>query len=93
MFIDFKENITVEQAFDFIKAKGLKKETVNNCYVTTIDRKLLGVIDIKELLVADRTELVADIMDTGVIKANTLEDFEKMAAIAPSEASYLKTGE
>ena len=24
-FIDFKENITVEQAFDFIKAKGLKK--------------------------------------------------------------------
>ena len=136
-FIDFKENITVEQAFDFIKAKGLKKETVYNCYVTTIDRKLLGVIDIKELLVADRTELVADIMDTGVIKANTLddqeevikmfdkydcvalpvvdkedrlvgiitiddaidvlqeetlEDFEKMAAIAPSEDSYLKTG-
>ena len=67
-FIDFKENITVEKAFDFIKAKGLKKETVYNCYVTTEDRKLLGVIDIKELLVAERDELVKDIMDINVIK-------------------------
>ena len=48
-FIDFKENMTVEKAFEFIKAKGLKKETVYNCYVLTVDRKLLGVIDIKEL--------------------------------------------
>lgn len=136
-FIDLKENMTVEKAFELIKAKGLKKETVYNCYVTTIDRKLLGVIDIKELLVAERDESVKDIMDVNVIKAytlddqeevikmfdkydcvalpvvdkedrlvgiitiddaidvlqeETLEDFEKMAAIAPSEDSYLKTG-
>lgn len=135
-FIDLKENMTVKDAFDFIKKKGLKKETVYNCYVLTVDRKLLGVIDIKELLIADREELVKDIMDTNVVKANTLEDqeeiikmfdkydcvalpivdqenrlvgiitiddaidvlqeetmedFEKMAAIAPSDDTYLKT--
>ena len=62
-FIDLKENMTVKDAFDFIKNKGMKKETVYNCYVLTIDRKLLGIIDIKDLLIADRDELVKDIMD------------------------------
>ena len=135
-FIDLKENMTVKDAFDFIKNKGMKKETVYNCYVITVDRKLLGIIDIKDLLIADRDELVKDIMDENVVKANTLEDqeeiikmfdkydcvalpivdqeerlvgiitiddaidvlqeetmedFEKMAAIAPSDDTYLKT--
>ena len=135
-FIDLKENMTVDNAFEFIKNKGLKKETVYNCYVLSIDRKLLGVIDIKALLIADREVLVKDIMDINVIKAytledqeevaklfdkydciavpvvdkeerlvgiitiddaidvmqeETLEDFEKMAAIAPTETTYFKT--
>ena len=78
-FIDLKENMTVNDAFEFIKKKALKKETVYNCYVLTIDRKLLGIIDIKDLLIADRDELIKDIMDTNVIKVNTLEDQEEVA--------------
>ncbi len=77
-FIDLKENMTVEDAFKFIKRKELKKETVYNCYVVTIDRKLLGVIDIKDLLIAERDELIKDIMDTNVVKVNTLEDQEEV---------------
>lgn len=80
-FIDLKENMSVKQAFEFIKEKGLKKETVYNCYVLSIDRKLLGVIDIKALLIADRNMLVQDIMDTNVIKAYTLEDQEEVAKL------------
>ena len=57
-FIDLKENMTVKDAFDFIKNKGMKKETVYNCYVLTVDRKLLGVIDIKDLLIADQEEII-----------------------------------
>ena len=135
-FIDLKENMTVREAFESIKKKGLKKETVYNCYVLTVDRKLLGVVDIKSLLVADTDKLVKDIMNTNIIKTNTLEDqeevtkmfdkydvvaipvvdkenrlvgiitiddaidvmqeetledFEKMAAMAPAEESYFKT--
>ena len=77
-FIDLKENMTVEKAFDVIKTKGAQKETVYNCYVLTIDRKLLGVLDIKNLLIADPDELIKDIMDTNVIKVNTLEDQEEV---------------
>ena len=75
-FIDLKENMTVDEAFKFIRRKGLKTETVYNCYVVTIDRKLLGIVDIKDLLVAERNELIKDIMDTNVVKVNTLDDQE-----------------
>ena len=77
-FIDLKENMTVENAFEFIKNKGPQKETLYNCYVLTIDRKLLGVLDIKNLLIADTDELVKDIMDTNIIKVGTLEDQEEV---------------
>jgi len=135
-FIDLKGNINVEKAFEIIKKSGIQKETVYNCYVLSKDRKLIGVIDIKDLLIAEKTTLIKDIMDTNIIKAYTLEDkeevtkmfekydavaipvvdkeerlvgiitiddavdvmkeevledFEKMAAISPTDESYFKT--
>jgi magnesium transporter len=78
-FIDLKENMTVEKAFEVIKQKGLQKETVYNCYVLATDRKLLGVLDIKDLLVAETNQLVKEIMDTNVIEVQTLEDQEEVS--------------
>lgn len=80
-FIDLKENMSVEEAFEKIKKIGLQKETVYNCYVLSIDRKIKGVIDIKELLVADRDVKLKDIMDTNVITVSTLEDQEEVAKV------------
>lgn len=80
-FVDLKENMTVEDAFATIKKTGLKKETVYNCYVLSDDRKLIGVLDIKDLLVADRSEKVKDLMDTNIIKTNTLEDQEEVTKL------------
>ena len=136
-FIDLKENMTVESAFDKIRKIGLDKETVYYCYVLTVDRKLIGFVDLKYLLVADKKEKIRNIMKTNVItvttstdkeevakifdkynflalpvvdKENRLvgivtiddaidvlqeeveEDFEKMAAVTPSDDSYFKTG-
>lgn len=78
-FIDLKENMTVDEAFQKIKKIGLDKETVYNCYVLTTDRKIIGVIDIKYLLIAERTEKIRDIMDTNVITVSTLTDQEEVA--------------
>ena len=80
-FIDLKENMTVEEAFAKIKKIGLQKETVYNCYVLSLDRKIKGWIDIKELLIADRDERLKDIMDTNVITVSTIEDKEDVAKI------------
>ena len=78
-FIDLKENMTVEEAFAKIKKIGLQKETVYNCYVLSLDRKIKGWIDIKELLVAERDEQLKEIMDTNVITVSTIEDKEEVA--------------
>ena len=80
-FVDLKENMTVEDAFKKIKKIGLKKETVYNCFVLDVNRKLLGVLDLKDLLVAERDEKITDLMDDNVITVTTLDDKEDVAKI------------
>lgn len=55
--VDLKEQMTVNEAFDRIKKIGLKKETIYHCYVIDTKRKLKGIVDIKDLLVSERTDL------------------------------------
>ena len=135
-FIDLKENMLVEEAFKEIKKDCVNTETIYNLYVLSLTRKIVGVIDLKTLLLANPKDKIKDIMDDNVIKVNTHEDkeevaklfdkyneyaipvvdneerlvgivtiddaidvmqeeveedFEKMAAVMPSEDTYLKT--
>lgn len=135
-FVDLKENMTVEDAIEKIRVTGDDAESIYTCYVLTLKRKLLGVVYLKDIILAPKGTLVKDIMDENFIKAYTLEDqeevankfdkydetsipvvdnenrlvgiitiddaldvlkeevnedFEKMAAITPSDDSYFKT--
>lgn len=78
-FVDLKENMTVDEAFQKIKKIGIDKETIYTCYVLSTSRKLKGVVTAKDLMLADREELIKDIMDTNIISVNTLEDKEIVA--------------
>lgn len=78
-FVDLKEDMTVQEAFDRIKKIGLKKETVYHCYVTDSKKKLMGIVDVKDLLVSERTDLIKDIMDSNVITITTIMDKEEVA--------------
>lgn len=80
-FIDLKEDMTVQEAFDYIKEKGIHKETVYNCYVLSKDKKLIGIVDIKTLLVSDTEQLIKEIVDTNVIKVETLDDQEEVTRL------------
>ncbi len=44
--------MTVAEAFDKIRKVGVDKETIYTCYVLTEDRKLLGTLTVKELLLS-----------------------------------------
>lgn len=77
-FIDFKEDMTVGQCFDRIKKIGLHKETVYTGYVLTGDRKILGYVDIKDLLLSERDVLVKELMETNVLSVTTIEDREEV---------------
>ena len=135
-YVGLKKNMTVEQAFSYIRKHGVDKETIYTGYVMDEKRRLEGVVTVKELLMNPYEETMGNIMDTHVIKAVTTddqeavadsfqkydllslpvvdhenrlvgivtvddivdvieqeatEDFEKMAAMLPSEKPYLKT--
>lgn len=136
-FVDLKKYMNVRESIARIRRIGEDKETIYICYVTSADRRLEGVVTVKDLLLSKDDETISDIMDTNVIFVHTTddqeevsemfsdydllampvvdnegrlvgivtvddvidvmeqeatEDFEKMAAILPSEKPYLKTG-
>ncbi len=80
-FIDLKKTMTVEEAFAHIRATAIDKETVYTCYVTGAHRRLLGIVTIKDLLLAKYTDKIVDIMEENVISAGTLDDKEDVARL------------
>ncbi len=78
-YVDLKRNMTVEQAFERIRATGVEKETVYTCYVTGTRRKLEGIVTVKDLLLSPKTELISNIMETNVKFVFTHTDQEEVA--------------
>lgn len=78
-YVDLKKNITVEQAFARIRKTGVDKETIYTCYVTDRNRKLLGLVSVKDLLLASYEDEVGDIMEENVISVTTSDDQELVA--------------
>ena len=70
--------MTVAQAMAHIKETGIHKETIYTCYVTE-KKKLLGMVDVKDLLTAGESRKIEEIMDENVLYARTLDDQEHVA--------------
>ena len=78
-YVSLRPQMTVTEAIDRIRKTGVDKETIYTCYVTE-NRKLLGTVSVKDLLLAgDDTLPVSNIMDEHVISVNTLTDQEEVA--------------
>ncbi|WP_298020915.1 magnesium transporter [uncultured Dysosmobacter sp.] len=136
-FIDLNKAATAGEAIRRVRKMGADCEAIYTCYVTDGQRRLEGVVTLRQLLLADDGQCIGDLMEPDVITAQTTddqelavnrmmrydfltlpvvdregrlvgvvtvddvmdvmeeeatEDFEKMAAMAPSEKPYLKTG-
>ena len=78
-YVSLRPNMTVGEAILRIRRTGVDKETIYTCYVTK-DRMLLGLVTVKDLLLAPDDEmLIEDIMEKNVISVNTLTDQEEVA--------------
>ena len=79
-YVSLRPNMTVEEAILRIRRQGVDKETIYTCYVTDSSRKLLGLVSVKDLLLADDDETpIREIMTTNVIFATTSTDQEEVA--------------
>ena len=77
-YISLRREMTVADAILKIRQVGINKETIYTCYVTE-KKKLIGIVDVKDLLTAGESRLIEEIMDENVLYARTLDDQEYVA--------------
>ena len=77
-YVKLSRYLSVADAISRIRRVGMDKETIYTCYVTE-DRKLIGLVTVKDLLLAEDDQLVGDIMETNVIMVHTHDDKEDVA--------------
>ena len=79
-YVSLRPNMTVEEAILRIRRQGVDKETIYTCYVTAKDRKLIGLVTVKDLLLAEDDEMtIEEIMLRNLIFVNTQTDQEEVA--------------
>jgi len=72
-------NITVKEAIEKLKSQAFDRETIYYIYIVDDDRKLIGFISLRDLVVAPSNHRVGDIMHKKVISARVDEDKEVVA--------------
>lgn len=65
-YISYAPEMTVQEAYDRLKADAREVETVYYIYVLDKDEKLMGVTSLRSLLLAESDCLLADIMETNI---------------------------
>ncbi|WP_026662153.1 magnesium transporter [Butyrivibrio proteoclasticus] len=78
-YVDLREDMTVADAIERIRKKGVDSETINICYVVTRQKVLVGTVALRYLLIMKPEEIIGDIMNTNVISIGTLTDQEEAA--------------
>ena len=80
-FVHLNEGMTAGRAMELIRKIGLDKETIYTCYVLDRKKRLIGVLPLRTLLLADERVRVGELMEEDVIRVTTQDDQEEAAAI------------
>ncbi len=79
-YVSLRPHMTVEEAILRIRRQGVDKETIYTCYVLSQDRTLLGLVTVKDLLLAeDDSTQIETIMISNLISVTTQTDQEEVA--------------
>ncbi|MFQ3665995.1 MAG: magnesium transporter [Sphingomonadaceae bacterium] len=71
--------LTAREAIDVLRREAPDRETIYDSYVTDADRRLIGVVSLRDLLLSPETMRVADIMTTDVVFARVDDTRESVA--------------
>ncbi|MDC7227441.1 MAG: magnesium transporter [Spirochaetales bacterium] len=78
-YLAVRAGITVAQTLHFVRRGAQEVETVYYIYILDEFKRLQGVVSLRELLMADDSELVNDIMETNYISVHEETDQEEVA--------------
>ena len=78
-YVSLKKEMTVEESFRKIKREGIDKETIYTLYVTDDYRRLIGILSLRELIVAPAETKISELMRSEVVYVHTHDDQEDVA--------------
>jgi len=79
LFVDLHSDMTVTQALERVRQLAINRETVYECYVMDRRRYLMGIVSLKDLVIADPNAKVGDIMKPDPPFVSTHTDREEVA--------------
>ena len=80
-YVDLKKDMKVSQAIKVIRDTVEEKENIYTCYVISEDRKLEGVVSLKELITSEDDIVIENIMNRNFVSVHTNDDQEMVADI------------
>ncbi|NHA15848.1 magnesium transporter [Thioalkalivibrio sp. XN279] len=72
-------SLSAAQAIEKLRHEAPNKETIYRAYVTAPDRRLLGAVRLRDLILASPKMLVRDLMEEGPLSVHVDEDQEEVA--------------
>lgn len=80
-FATLKQDLTMEKALAYLRQVAPGKETIYYIYVVSEDNRLLGLVSLRELIMAPESKLVKEIMKTEVISIDVHADQEDVVRL------------
>ena len=78
-YIALKENQTAATALEIVRRRARDTETIYSLYVTDAQRRLTGILSLRDLVTADLNARIGDVMTGDVLSVATDTDQEKVA--------------
>ena len=78
-YVSLKENQSAAVALEIVRRRARDTETIYSLYVTDAQRRLTGILSLRDLLTADLQARIGDVMTEEVLSVRTNTDQEKVA--------------
>ncbi len=80
-YVGLHAEMTVGEAIEHIRRIGTDSENINVCYVTDEGRRLIGIVTVRALILAEPQTATGAIMDKNIISVRTLDSRESVANV------------
>lgn len=78
-YVSLYENQTVKEAMRSLRKQAPDAETIYYLYVLNQDKQLVGVLSLRELIIAEGDLLVKDVMSENIVSVSVAKDQEEVA--------------
>ncbi|MGR9050819.1 magnesium transporter [Halobacillus faecis] len=78
-FVVVKAGMTIKEAMVHLRTEAPDAETIYYTYVINEDKRLVGVISLRDLIISEEEWLISDVMNERVVSVSVGEDQEEVA--------------